>query len=66
VIINNEHYEYLQRRIENLEEENGALKRKNAELRDALDRSCNAEELRRLRADNERLRGRVLLSRLKE
>jgi hypothetical protein len=56
VIINNEHYEYLQRRIENLEEENGALKRKNAELRDALDRSCNAEELRRIRADNERLR----------
>ncbi len=56
MIINNEHYEYLQRRIENLEEENGALKRKNAELRDALDRSCNAEELRRIRADNERLR----------
>jgi FtsZ-binding cell division protein ZapB len=56
VIINNEHYEYLQRRIENLEEENGALKRKNAELRDAVDRSCNAEELRRIRADNERLR----------
>jgi cell shape-determining protein MreC len=56
VIINNEHYEKLLRRIENLEEENGVLKRKNAELRDALDHSCNAEELRRIRADNERLR----------
>lgn len=59
MIINNEHYEKLLRRIENLEEENGALKRKNAELRDALDRSCNAEELRRIRADNERLRAIV-------
>lgn len=32
------------------------LERENATLRAELDRSCNAEELRRLRADNEKLR----------
>jgi hypothetical protein len=39
-----------------LEKQVERLKRENAELRTELDRSCNAEELRRIRADNERLR----------
>jgi FtsZ-binding cell division protein ZapB len=39
-----------------LEEQVERLKRENATLRAEIDRSCNAEELRRLRADNERLR----------
>jgi uncharacterized protein (UPF0335 family) len=41
--------DYYREKVEKLERENAAL-------RAEIDRSCNAEELRRLRADNEKLR----------